>query len=479
MCMRATSVRPYQCWNWAGDEIVPDPIIPAERRIPGSRKRHYDIDARQFLGGAGNAVLRGAIAELVLSLPVADQARFRSRAPGSFDFRRDCVLQFLGRFHYQQLRERRSLAARRAIKRKDHFEPWLFPDETLALGHGDCEDLAFLLASLLEASGISSYCLRVAFGRIVDHGAAREWDHTWVVYLDERGVWEILEPLARFGAATNNRHRRAVVRAVRGADDVEYVPFYVLNRDHLWRVRSRFAAANAELHDYLRDRKFWRGFDPSFAIKTHDHILDGALAAMSDQDRKIVKRAGFWLDVNVLEYDPRDHFDFAYVEEGWALAARRLASASLEDLGRAAHSIADFYAHTVYAEFAPRRADGSIRPYWPGFDASAIQYDFAPYDVPGCKSSRAEASRLYAGRLISGQWWRWYSTFPDELQDADGFWQRRCLPDHDQLAVDEPRPRSDGYHRYRDCWDDQFQVRRAAAVEHVRQAYGRWSKKHA
>jgi hypothetical protein len=260
--------------------------------------------------------------------------------------------------------------------------------------------------------------------------------------------------------------------------DIEYVPFYVLNRDHLWRVRSRFADARAELSEYLSERKFWKGFNPSFAIKVHDHILDEALPQVSEADRQVMKRVGFALDVNVLDYDPRDHFDFAYIPEGWDKAAHRLASDDLEDFGRAAHSIADFYAHTVYAEFAPVRDDGSLRPYWPGFDPSGITYDFSPYDLPGCKKGVADAQALWNGKLISGQWWRWYSTFPDELQDADDFWTRRCLPDHDQLAVDEPDPRQSGYHRYRNDWSHQFELRRGAAIEHVRQAYGRWRKRH-
>jgi hypothetical protein len=470
--MRVAEVRPYQRWNWAGDEIVGDPIIPAERRIPGTKREHYDIDARQFVAGEGNAVMRQAISDLLESLPAEDQAIMRSRGPGSFDLRRDRVMASMARFRYRQLRDR----DRRG--RRSRFEPWLFPDEAYALGYGDCEDLAFLLASLLEASGISSYCLRVVFGRVIDHTAGRQWDHTWVMYLDEKGGWELLEPLARSGPAASNRYRRSVLRRRVRRRDIEYVPLYVMNRDHLWRVRSPIGDARAELSEYLAERAFWRGFNPSFAIKMHDHILDEALPQVSEADRRVMKRVGFVLDVNVLAYDPRDHFDFAYIQEGWDRAAKRLASGDLEDFGRAAHGIADFYAHTVYAEFAPVKSDGSIRLYWPGFDPSGITYDFSPYDVPGCQTSIAEASALWTGKLISGQWWRWYSTFPDDLQDAPDFWKHRCLPDHDQLAVDEPEPRHGGYHRYLNEWSQQFERRRAAAVAHVRQAYGRWRKRH-
>lgn len=43
-------------------------------------------------------------------------------------------------------------------------EFYQFPAETIALRKGDCDDSAFLLASLLVASGISEYCVRVVMG---------------------------------------------------------------------------------------------------------------------------------------------------------------------------------------------------------------------------------------------------------------------------------------------------------------------------
>jgi transglutaminase-like putative cysteine protease len=47
------------------------------------------------------------------------------------------------------------------------YDTWLFPDETLALKRGDCEDISFLIASLLIASGISPYTVRVAIGYLL------------------------------------------------------------------------------------------------------------------------------------------------------------------------------------------------------------------------------------------------------------------------------------------------------------------------
>jgi hypothetical protein len=59
--MQRTQVRRVQGIHWDGDEIVSNPVIPAQRTIPVVGKALYDIDVRQFLTIEGNAVLRGAV----------------------------------------------------------------------------------------------------------------------------------------------------------------------------------------------------------------------------------------------------------------------------------------------------------------------------------------------------------------------------------------------------------------------------------
>ena len=160
MCMQPSGVRPYQRWHWAGDEIVHEPAIPASRILPGTRQRKYPIDIRQFLSIEGNAVIRAHLRALLDSLAPQEQQLFTSRRSGAFDFRTRKVVQYLGtQVKYKQRSSR-------------IIDDWCFPEETLALKEGDCEDLAFLLASLLEASGISGYCLRVALGAIEEHAKA-------------------------------------------------------------------------------------------------------------------------------------------------------------------------------------------------------------------------------------------------------------------------------------------------------------------
>ena len=86
MCLQTSWVKPWDSWNWSGDEIIHQPIIRASRLIPSEKKR-YDIDIREFLTTRDNAVLAQALGELVAGLPVSEQALFRSHAAGSLDFR--------------------------------------------------------------------------------------------------------------------------------------------------------------------------------------------------------------------------------------------------------------------------------------------------------------------------------------------------------------------------------------------------------
>jgi len=64
---------------------------------------------------------------------------------------------------------------------------WQFPYETLALKTGDCEDQAFLLASLARAAGVEAEDIFVALGTIDNQG------HAWVIIRTQIG-WRILEP---------------------------------------------------------------------------------------------------------------------------------------------------------------------------------------------------------------------------------------------------------------------------------------------
>lgn len=466
MCMQPTQVASIQKWPWAGNEIVHNTIIPASRTVPGTRKKYYDIDIREYLSTEDNAVVRATLKKIVSELPTDKQAFFSSAAAGAFDYRADVIVSYLANnIRYAPIGRR--------------FDEWQFPDETLAIAEGDCEDVAFLLAALLEASGISGYCIRVVLG-CVSHqthdGRTNTTDHAWVVYLNEQGAWELLEPLAIVGKKHKHRPELTVPHEL---DQVEYTPYFVFNRTHLWRIRSAARVAALPLNDYLASRQFWEGYHPLFAVKVHEGIYDEALKGISDDDLRTVKRASLIVDANVLAYDPRDHCDFAYVDEAWARIQQRVATGKLWDFAYAIHAVADFYAHTLYGEFGPKDADGNLvlfDPAHPSFESPT--YDFSAYQpLPGCNETIDQAAADWKGKLISGQWWRWYSTFPDELENSAGFAHRRCLPDHDTIAVDSPTAKSTQIRYKGDVYATQFRLRRTAAVRHVAQMYQGWTKK--
>jgi predicted transglutaminase-like cysteine proteinase len=77
-------------------------------------------------------------------------------------------------------------------KRDHHIDSrvdfWQFPYETLRKGTGDCEDMAFLLASILMQMGL--YHVRVALGKLNNRG------HAWVEAYDGY-QWHILDSTSK------------------------------------------------------------------------------------------------------------------------------------------------------------------------------------------------------------------------------------------------------------------------------------------
>jgi hypothetical protein len=500
MCLQSSAVKPWQAWNWSGDEIVHKPIVPASRTIPGTRKR-YPIDIREFLATTSNAVVSETLGTLIDELPPAEQALFRSHARGSFDFRTDQIVRFVGRLGYK--------------KSKRGPDAWLFPDETLAQRGGDCEDLAFLLAALLAASGISHYCVRVALGSIRLQSAGerpRNHDHCWVMYQNEQGIWEILEPLSLLEAG------RAPAKHRKPPPDTavaEYLPDFVFNADHLWRIRSSRLPGDTHFDAYCEERTFWQRFDPSFAAGVHATIFDQALGDLAPSGAlSRMKRMSLWLDANLFGYDPRDHFDNGYVDEGWSRVEQRLRQFSQDNadwgsLGAAGHGLADFYAHSSYVHFArlknsagdagqavvygpnvplvapPSYAKESTAPSLPPCDLTSDKFSV---NDTFWKGTKAEAAKQWADKILSGRYAQRYdsqsffegfTSIPRALLAAPDFAVRGSLPHHDEIAVDGPSPAS--RHRLysakstgpkdRGAYDNQFRWRRNTAVAHIRQAF--------
>lgn len=475
MCMQLNGIRPYQCWNWSGDMILHDTIIPASRKVPDTKISRYDIDIRDFVSIGGNSVIRKTLHQITDNWTNEDKLLFFVNGNNGFDFRAHRIFEWFSGLDY--------------IKSKRHFDQWLFPEETLAQNGGDCEDLSFLLATLLIESGISQDCVRVALGRIIDHTHEhlKPHDHAWVMYQQELGAWQIFDPLEKVkqleksgktGADTAISAQLHTKNDHPPIQDIEYIPCFVFNPEHLWRVRSTEAIAGKSLNDYLNNREFWANFDPSFAASVHNFILEQALKGMSSSDLVKVKLASLRVDINVLAYDPRDHFDFAYMQASWDQVEHRLKSGTLDDFGLAIHAISDFYAHSMYAYFAPKTS-GKITPYSPGnsIPSAKLVYDFTGLPMPGANLDTTAAAKLWQGELISGQWWRWFTTYPSDLKNPKELQKHRNLPDHDALAIDSPTPKQqDNFFVRNGTYLEQFRLRQQAAIDHVAQVYQMWSK---
>jgi len=137
-------------YTWEGDLILQDTVIEKKRFVIGSQNKPINTDIREWISFEDNNIMKGILRDLVdkKGLP-------RSRGPGSFDKRARVIWDFVAKgikYVYDTKKQR-----------KGDF--WLFPPEIYTLHEGDCEDGSFLLASLLIASGISPFCVRVVFRR--------------------------------------------------------------------------------------------------------------------------------------------------------------------------------------------------------------------------------------------------------------------------------------------------------------------------
>ena len=516
MCLVKSSIRNLSRWNWDGDVIIHESVVPSSRPVVGSRslRKQYDIDVREFLVTEDNAIMRRTLAEDItafLKEIKGDAGLFKARGKGAFDYRANIIAAFVARkIKYNGRRGR---------------DPWQFPDETLFLKSGDCEDRAFLIASLLLASGVSTFNVRVALGRMRQYrtrARPQDYDHAWVMYKNEAGAWILLEPL-HLGSDHPTSKLSNAQRLRQEDSRVEYLPLFLFNERHLWRVPQ---PGRPETLATVR-RKEWNKLNPKFAGAVHQTIVNQALAGIAPSwvlDALNRSFSHIFLvgpvvdDVDnpfVNAYDPRDHFDNGYIAESWDRANQRLDkfaqdTTDIHSFAYAAHGIADFYAHSSYAHFAklvnapdPKGRAEVYDPPGPEHLESAPEYSAgctfdltsARFSVnPGYwKKSKAEAAALWKGRLLSGRYAQdreipkglieKFTSIPAELRKQPDFWQRGSLPHHDEIAVDQAK--RDAEHQLynaksagptdRMAYQNQFKWRTNAACAHIRQAFQqRW-----
>lgn len=211
--------------NWAGDTILRDTVMYDKRTVIGNSNVSIPTDIRAWITSDKSEVLKRALDEI--DLPSA-------REEGTFDQRALKIWGYVAeKIQY--------ITDKRAFGIEDY---WLFPEETLVLGKGDCEDSSFLLASMILASGISEHCVRVVLGRISTPDGA--YGHAWVVYQNESGCWCLLE-------STIDSVSLELAPAdpfIKSGNQYQYQPQFCLNASHLWSI----GATNQRVVDYLRTR---------------------------------------------------------------------------------------------------------------------------------------------------------------------------------------------------------------------------------
>lgn len=496
MCIGSSAKGNLASWNWDGDHIVHETIVPSCRPPVGRSKGNYDIDPREFLVTDKNEVMRRTlqrdIPAHILTMPGADLKLFSSRTVGSFDHRADVIAAFVSeKFTYK-------------LKPGTGNDPWQFPDETLSLESGDCEDLAFLIASLLLASGVSSFNVRVALGkcRVWQKGRRTDHPHAWVMYKTERGYWRLIEPALA-------RRRSGSFAKQTSADRVDYIPQYLLNDSHLWQV---LGDADAPIETTLELQKNWSSLSPKFIGDVHYSIIHEALDGVAPAWVVNAINSRFTaipfvgrvddVDRSTSTYDPRDHFDNAYITDGWQIVQGRLAqfkannAANFDAFYRASHGIADFYSHTSYAHpgFGKREANGALKLFDPqnipgclnpptytaatGFDLTGSQFSINSSLWNGTGAARSAA---WQGHLVSGRYAQRHDSHgliesityihPPALETAPGFAVRGSLPHHNEIAVDEDSQSSSHKLYAGNVYRNQYATRYAAAVQHIQKAF--------
>lgn len=208
-------------FDWAGTRILQkNTVLPDKRRVFNNSDTLVPTDLREWVTPGDREEIRRALAETTLP---------HDRKPGSFDKRAMTVWRWVT----DNIEYTEDAGEQRLV------DFWQFPAETIAVRRGDCEDCAFLLGSLLIASGISSYCVRIVLGTVTQESAAAV-PHAWPVYKDETGRWCLLEATLPAGTPLDELPS-AEACASRHTGPPTYTPILCVNSEHVWQVGQRYA----------------------------------------------------------------------------------------------------------------------------------------------------------------------------------------------------------------------------------------------
>lgn len=154
----------------------------------------------------------------------------------------------------------------------------------------------------------------------------------------------------------------------------------MFNDVHLWEVTGRDPRPSFQ---DVALRRSWSRIRPQFAGEVHHDLLANALEGYAPDWYVRALQSRFTkipfvglvdnIDKALCDYDPKDHFDNGYIDDGWKIANGRLDSfrssplfdpKAIDAFARATHAIADFYAHSSYMHFAGPAV--GPKPYEPG-----------------------------------------------------------------------------------------------------------------
>ena len=506
MCSSHDHIINSSKWNWDGDSIVLDPVIPKTRKVIGSDTQ-YDIDVREFMTSVDNAVVKRTLDKIKEKITLAEHRElFSARKEGAFDFKILVLKEYISdEIEY--------------VDKNRAFDNWMFPDETITLKKGDCEDRAILLASLMLASGISSYNVRLCFGKISEIETGKTFDHVWVMYKNESGIWQLIEPASNSKRNKGKFTKQAKTLETGKAVAFDYTPYYLSNNVHMWEVRH--SENEKKFADYISGRKFWSGYNPTFGYKTHKALVKEAIDSGDffnrlssemkselftmnplgrEKEEYLDRFASMVSNVDItLSYNPLLHYDNAFIQESFDLMNKNLNDKkTLGSLSKAVHAIADLYSHSSYSEFA-KKTNGEINvmltpdpdsPQYAGqfINNSTPNYSTGIFDLVNFSTNsnlykrptKNAAKAFWNGKIISGR----YGMSKDSqgLLERTQYWpgtlreseMQGALPHHNEIAVDE-ETRSKEHKLYASgVYEDNFKLRTNAAKRHITKLFNSW-----
>ena len=213
-------------YQWAGDIIVRDTLVPNKRAVVGYEDKLIPTDIREWMKEPPNNKLSKALSEI--------EGLQMTREAGTFDERTMLIWDYVARkITYVYDKEAHGLP-----------DFWMLPEEVLTIEKGDCEDSTFLLCSLLLASGISPFCVRAELGVVYDKSNNPLGGHAWPCYLDEMGNWRLLESTLD---SVPDRMPLADDLTKEGTE-FRYEPMLCFNKQHLWLIKP----SSIDINEYLK-----------------------------------------------------------------------------------------------------------------------------------------------------------------------------------------------------------------------------------